>query len=442
MIFDKKKISNNQDVDLVEQVNNQDYIKKVTDLGDKIDIVAGEDILTRTFHKLISQGTRIDSSFYDRLIKHKLLKPIDRSLISNEAIDSSVLVAEASHLLQNDRVLRQMFRGFPDLPYQVLRNVHLENEMALKLTVAKEAIPRLFNHSMMVTLVAIYLGMKAQKSNKELGALATAGLFHDIGELHLDPEIQDRSKPLNDEGWHQIYAHPFISYLILKEFNPYHPQVSTAVLDHHERLDGSGYPRNLLHDDINELGHIIAVAELAAGVASKTVAKDKIEARLKLNTRKYNRRYVSFLLDVYKEINEELSINDMLSLHVLNEKVKKLHTVIVHWNELTERLTAQQIHQELVEIINLRLSVLRGELVETGVDILSQNEMYLGMHEDYVWMNETNSVLDEAMYQIRRLVEEIKWRWPDYSEPHKPRSLGLYISDWLVSTSYQMKTNS
>jgi HD-GYP domain-containing protein (c-di-GMP phosphodiesterase class II) len=442
MVLDKSKISSNHDIDLVEQVNNQDYIKKVTELGDKIELVAGEDILTRTFHKLISQGTQIDSSFYDRLIKHKLLKPIDRSLISNEAIDSSVLVAEASHLLQNDQVLKHMFRGFPDLPYQILRNVYLENELALKLTVAKEAIPRLFQHSMMVTLVAIYLGMKAKKSNKELVALATAGLFHDIGELHLDPEIQDRSKPLDDEGWLQIYAHPFISYLILKEFNIYHPQVSTAVLDHHERLDGSGYPRNLINDDINELGHIIAVAELAAGVASGTVSKEKIEARLKLNTRKYNRSYVNFLLEVYKEISEEPSIADMLSMAVLNEKVKQLHAVVAHWHELMERLTEQQTHQELVEIINQRLSVLRGELVETGIDISSQNEMYLGMHEDYIWMNETNSVLDEAMYQIKRLVEEIKWRWPGYSEAHKARSLGQYISDWLISTKSLVQTNS
>lgn len=83
MLFDKKKISNNQEVDLVEQVNRQDYFKNVIDLGDKIDLVAGGD-------NLISEGTRVGSSFYDRLIKHKQLKPIDRSLNASDAIDLPV----------------------------------------------------------------------------------------------------------------------------------------------------------------------------------------------------------------------------------------------------------------------------------------------------------------------------------------------------------------
>lgn len=442
MIFDKKNIDNNQDVDLTDHINNHDYIKKITDLGEKIDLVAGEDILTRTFHKLISQGTSIDSSFYERLVKHKLLKPIDRSLIANNALDSSALVAEAASILQNDPVLHYMFSGFADLPYQILRNINLENELALKLTVVKEALPRLFHHSMIVTLVAIYLGMKAKKSNKNLNALAIAGLFHDIGELHLNPEIQDQSRPLDDEGWHQIYAHPFISYLILKEFSMHHPIVSSAVLDHHERLDGSGYPRNLNDEAINELGHIIAVAELSAGVAQKTVSKDKIEARLKLNTRKYKREYVNYLLEAYRDMPVTINSVDVLSLDILHHKVEELHKVCVSWENLIEKLNEQQQHQELVEIINLRLSVLKNELIETGVDISSSNEMYHGMHEDYIWLNEINSVLDEAKYQVRRLVEEVKWRWPDYAEPHKPRSLGQYISEWLSSTRQLVRTNA
>jgi len=422
-----------QELDLAEQVNSEHYIKQVTSLGDQIELVAGEDILTRTFHKLIGQGTRIDSSFYERLIRHKLLKPIDRSLVSSETVNSSTLVAEATRLIHHDELLRHMFRGFPELPYQIMRTIELENELALKLTVAREALPHLFNHSMIVTLVAIYLGMRAQKGTKELTALALAGLLHDIGELHLDLDIQDRSRPLDDQAWQQIYAHPFISYLILKEFPRHHPRISTAVLDHHERLDGSGYPRNLVGDAINELGHILAVAELAAGVASSIVSRRKVEARLKLNTRKYKRQYVSYLLDIYKGVRDEYDRAEGINQKQLSGKVERLHKVYDHWKTIIEKLNEQQRHQELVVVVESRLQVLRRELAETGIDVEASMEMYAGMGEDYAWMNETNAVLDEALYQIRRIVEEIKWRWPGYKEEHKTRSLGQYLNDWLLS---------
>lgn len=438
---DKDDIKIDIKADLVSTVNSTNYIKEVTKLGDKMDVVAGEDVLTSTYHKLIDEGTKIDSSFYERLIKHKLLKPIDRSLVASDSVNTDKMVAEASILLGRDPYFKKMFMKYHDLPIQIMRNVHLENVLAMKMTVIKEAMPRLFKHSIQVALISIYLGIRAGLHNKDLFKLAAAGVLHDLGELHINPELQNSQHRLNDEDWHQIYAHPFIGYLILKEFPYYHPHISQIVLDHHEKIDGSGYPRGVKLEEINPLAQVLAVAEVAAGLMNKGLATEDIQAKIKLCQGEHNRKYLGYLLDIFRTTSDDNNIPIAHDLKTIDKKMSDVNTIITNWQHLLEKLNQQQKDQPLVHTVTDRLKYLHMKLVGTGFVPEATEEVYLILgDDDDDWLLETGTIVDEAIFQIYKIIGEIKRRWPQHKDPHKPRTLGEYLSNWVHDTEKRIHT--
>ncbi|MBD3671098.1 MAG: HD domain-containing protein [Gammaproteobacteria bacterium] len=428
--------------DLADTVNSEGYIEEVTKLGDKMEVVAGEDILTKTYHKLISKGTKIDSSFYEKLVQHKLLKPIDRSLIASDGVNTDKLVAETSILLGRDARFKNMFIKYSDLPMQIFRNVHFENALSIKLTIIREAMPRLFKHSIQVGLVAIYLGLRKGLINKDLFKLATAAMFHDIGELHINPELQNPEHRLDDDDWYQIYAHPFISYLILKEFPFYHPSISTIVLDHHEKIDGSGYPRGVKREEINPLGQILSIAEVTVGLMNKNLSSEDMEAKLKLCQGEYDREYLGYLVDVFRETKRREESPLSHSLQVIDKRMSLVNGIIDEWQHLLTKLNEQQREQLLVSTITERLDYLHTKLVGTGFVPEDTEVVYTTLgEEDDEWLTETSIIVDEAMFQIHKIIGEVKRRWPQHKDPHKARTLGEYLSLWLNESENKIYGN-
>lgn len=424
------------DSEITDTINSQDYVKSVVDLGDVTEVVASEDILTASLHKLIQEGTKIDSSFYEKLIQHKLLKPIDHSVIVIDGITPGKIISDATIMVSTDTYLNKMFFKQPEVPVDIFKKLHIENALSLKLTIAKQNHPRLYHHSIKVALTAIYFGYSNALPNSDLIALATAGLFHDIGELHLNPEIQDQDKPLCEDDWHQIYAHPFISYLILKEFPHYHPTISTIVLEHHEKIDGSGYPRGLSAGETSELGKILSISEMFIGLTTKSFGLEHITSSLKLNTNHYDRKYISILVDVLRDKSflNNTNIETGQSITTAQIKASAIISTITEWEALMKKLNDSQKNQMLVDTINVRLEQLTSRLMDTGIDMGQVDEILSMLESDPEMIGEVNIIADEALYQLRSIVEEVKRRWPKHSDPHKPRTLGGFLHEWIEHT--------
>lgn len=75
--------------------NDSPFVKAVTELASKQKVVASENIYARNGIKLVNKGTNLSRRFYDRLVAHKLLKPIEQSLVATEAPDAKTLVTLA-----------------------------------------------------------------------------------------------------------------------------------------------------------------------------------------------------------------------------------------------------------------------------------------------------------------------------------------------------------
>jgi putative nucleotidyltransferase with HDIG domain len=115
-------------------------------------------------------------------------------------------------------------------------------------------------HSAAVARYSRAIAQRAGYSRREEELVHIAALLHDIGKFILPDRILKANVPLTDEDWMLIRRHPQQGARVVSSLDGYGP-VAEIILAHHERIDGKGYPRGLVGDDIPELSRIISVAD-------------------------------------------------------------------------------------------------------------------------------------------------------------------------------------
>jgi putative nucleotidyltransferase with HDIG domain len=115
-------------------------------------------------------------------------------------------------------------------------------------------------HSAAVARYSRAIAQRAGLSRQEEELVHIAALLHDIGKFILPDRILKANVPLTDEDWMLIRRHPQQGARVVSSLDGYGP-VAEIILAHHERIDGKGYPRGLIGDEIPELARIISVAD-------------------------------------------------------------------------------------------------------------------------------------------------------------------------------------
>lgn len=115
-------------------------------------------------------------------------------------------------------------------------------------------------HNLRVARLCIHIGRQLSMSASELRVLGRAGLMHDIGKLGIPNAVLDKHAPLSDSEWTLVRMHPEMGLTLLHRAGQSSREV-LAVLYHHERLDGSGYPYGLHAEAIPMEARIVAVAD-------------------------------------------------------------------------------------------------------------------------------------------------------------------------------------
>lgn len=125
--------------------------------------------------------------------------------------------------------------------------------------VMEDVIEDLHGHVHRVSDLSVDLGAGLHLPSEDLDRLALAGVLHDVGKIHLDPGILGKPGPLTDDEFELMRRHPEMGFAMTR--NRLDPKVAEAILYHHERFDGRGYPFGLEADNIPILSRIVLVAD-------------------------------------------------------------------------------------------------------------------------------------------------------------------------------------
>jgi HD-GYP domain-containing protein (c-di-GMP phosphodiesterase class II) len=126
-------------------------------------------------------------------------------------------------------------------------------------------------HTRRVATLAVELGEQLGLSAARLRDLATGGLLHDIGKLSLPTAILQKPAALDDDEYAIVKLHPERGRELLGELGGFADSVTRLVLDHHERLDGSGYPRGVTGEALDLATRILAVCDVYDALVSDRV---------------------------------------------------------------------------------------------------------------------------------------------------------------------------
>jgi putative nucleotidyltransferase with HDIG domain len=140
-------------------------------------------------------------------------------------------------------------------------------------------------HTRGVALRAVQVGEELGLPPARLRELAIGGLVHDVGKLAVPSEILQKPGALTDEEYDEIKRHPELGSDLVRQLG-FSAQVARLVLDHHERLDGSGYPRGLGAPDLDIETRILAVCDVFDALLSRRVYRPAwtLETALELLT--------------------------------------------------------------------------------------------------------------------------------------------------------------
>ncbi len=166
--------------------------------------------------------------------------------------------------------------------------------------------PYTAGHQRRVTKLACSIGEEMNLSKDQIEGLRMSGELHDIGKIHVPAEILSKPGQISDAEYAIIKTHSQVGHDILKTIEFPWP-VAKIVLQHHERIDGSGYPQGLKAKDILLEAKILAVADVIEAMATHRPYRPalSIEESLKEISKNRGKLYDSEVVDsclrVFKE---------------------------------------------------------------------------------------------------------------------------------------------
>jgi HD-GYP domain-containing protein (c-di-GMP phosphodiesterase class II) len=161
--------------------------------------------------------------------------------------------------------------------YQELKELMVGLARSLTATVdAKDS--HTYGHSERVARIAVEIGREMGLHEDELSDLYLAGLLHDVGKIGIRDDVLLKPGPLTTGEYDHVKEHVIIGYRILAELHPLR-NLLPAVLHHHERFDGTGYPEGLAGDNIPLLARILSVADAFDAMSARRTYRNALSPK-------------------------------------------------------------------------------------------------------------------------------------------------------------------
>jgi len=379
-------------------------------------------VFTNTGIKLVEGGVRLNQDMYWRLARHDLRAPLEELLTIEDLVSTSSLVELAREQCQHEPLLHLLAQdGRNAIPTSALvaplQAMSLPRPLAFMLSVMREQFPEQYTHAMHVALVAIYLGARANWSKGECTSLAAAGLLHDIGTLHIDPVWLDSTRKRTGPEREQLAKHPIIAAQLVNACEVYPRSVAVAILEHHERMDGSGYPRGTRATQISPLGQVLLLAEVVAAFFEK-YANDGAAVRLSLTLRlghhKFPADLAQLLLPILPANNIQTgNANDLQQVQHISAQIER---ALAHWSQLQPEPQAPPDAQgdsgQASVFITQRIQALQRSLFDAGCHPEQQGELIPLLQDDTQGLKEMLFLVREAMWQLQSIANTVTTRWP------------------------------
>lgn len=216
---------------------------------------------------LWAQDKPITRSLHERLLERKLREPLEACLRAEDGFTPQVLYERLNALLYGNSVWARGLWPWAELLLRHATALPLLPAAQVLLTTAMATMPRELDHALAAAALAGAMQLNAKARHDDVRLAMLGGLLHDVGDLYVNPQHLASGGALSLEAYRSVVVHPRVGELVLSTFTSYPATLTEAIGQHHERHDGGGYPLRRTHQAMRPLGSLLAMAELALGIA-------------------------------------------------------------------------------------------------------------------------------------------------------------------------------
>ncbi|MGE7604334.1 HD-GYP domain-containing protein [Peribacillus sp. NPDC097675] len=289
-------------------------------------------------------------------------KFLPKEIIDNELDDIEDISNFITQYLKTVQIYKQLFKNWQagsKVDVALVRSFLIplvdkaleEPDDILKLHHYSTKEDYMYHHAISIGLIGAFIAFKMKCELPDVYQIALGGCLADSGMAKLSPSIFNKATTLTLEEHDEIQNHPIISYQMIKDSSIITDSVKLAVLEHHGRLDGSGYPQKIRSKPMHLFSKIIAVADIFHAMTSERVYRKK-QSPFKVIEMIMHDNFGKFDITVIRALLAGFSSFSIGSKVKLNNGIKA-DIMFIDANSITRPLVRIL---DSGEIINLRLN--------------------------------------------------------------------------------------
>jgi len=364
-----------------------------------------EDVYDQAGNKLLGKGYKVTAKIKDKITNRVLKKPLETSISSDPSLTAADIYTEAEKLI-NKNLFLQSFNPELERDLDALKHLEISPLASLLLTVLKKNNDEALDHILFLTLIARLIAKKLHYDASQLYDLTIACLLHDVGELYC---LIPRTNTLSVEHWRSIMTHPLIGSSVVRQHMHHYPErVSTAILEHHERNDGSGYPNHLSAEHLSEIGKVLIVAEAFSGMVKRQYDISNLITTLKLATHDFPASQLNALIDLLKSINCDES--NHVANPILDNLLEQLNNLEGSIESLKVLANADSKLKNLSNYLIVRLRRICQTIYASGLTDCIELGMWDHMKLDENINRELFITINEVEWKIKDIFRDLSLR--------------------------------
>lgn len=247
-----------------------------------IDSFVAEDIYDLNGRILVKKNNKLSATYADRIknagyssvyILEPLLDVETQPLIPTELRNDAVNKIKTLHQLIRDtqnkgleihNLIDDLLKLGLDLEYEL----NARRMTTIDYIDIKSTLTYTYEHCVATAMLAFLLAKSLSYSPQEMSQIFVGALFHDIGMAAIDETVFMKNGKLNLEEFVKIKEHPKLGHGLIKDLPQFNAYTKVVVLQHHEKLDGTGYPNKLVGKDIHPYAKLVSVCDIYDAMTS------------------------------------------------------------------------------------------------------------------------------------------------------------------------------
>ncbi|MDX1452344.1 MAG: HD domain-containing phosphohydrolase [Oleiphilaceae bacterium] len=402
----EKKQQRNHYADHLAAVNKNNEVKTTEDIRNDQGAV------------IVPKGTAVTPAIASKIARFKLSRPLEAQVNLERVITPQKLQSDIARVMSEDAGL-----GMPNLPGfkdKLAHHCHRYAEYPMltqKLTVLSERLPRVYRNALLTSTTALSICDQSGLDEKTTHAVFIATQMHDAGLLNISPDIVNKKGKLTREEWRALQGHVVIGKLFLDMVPNLPKAAGKAVFEHHERLDGTGYPKGKTADDLGLEGQIIALADTVNAIYHNRLKPLGYQVRdlvpvLQMSSHVFpSEIHNSYLQIVAKSNNQVTRVISNERIQPLANFLLVLQKLLLHWCKLAIKFNEDLVEADIgpkAQQVKLMVGRLNQTLNQSGLFTTELRDWLKGLlrnpdPREYQEVEHTALMFDEFCYQLQQL---------------------------------------